>query len=188
MKTLVLFLLLLLSSQAQAGYFEISGSGSYRKTTTDEDNYSVYRSGTASVAYYFWELSALEISYTKARQDEVKRFEQNGTETGYNARSYVEFYGADLIFTLATKQSLFQPYIKVGAAYQDKSSTYKQLNQNVITLPGVSGWAPSAGIGFKFILGQHVAIKTGIDAWSSPISEDDVTYDYAARLGLSFIF
>ena len=185
MKKFVLLLLLFVSSiallpQAHAGYFEISGSGSYRKTTYDKDNYSIYRSGTASVAYYFWELSALELSYTKARQDEVK--------TQYSARSFVTFYGADLIFTMANKQSLFQPYIKVGAAYQNKNGTYKQLNQLVTPLPEVDGWAPSGGIGFKIILGPHVAIKTGIDVWSSPLNSDDTTYDYAARVGLSFIF
>lgn len=180
MKKLLLLFILLVSAQAHAGYFEISASGSYRKTTYDENNYSVYRSGTGSVAYYFWELSALEISYTRARSDETK--------TDYKARSYVTFYGADLIFTLASKKSLFQPYIKVGAAYQDKNGTYKQLNQDVVALPEVKGWAPSGGFGFKFIIGQHVAIKAGIDAWSSPLSQDDVTYDYAGRLGLSFIF
>lgn len=185
MKKLVLLLFLFLfslalSPETQAGYFEVSGSGSYRKTTYDKDNYSIYRSGTASVAYYFWELSALEISYTKARQDEVK--------TQYESRSFVTFYGADLIFTLAGKQSLFQPYIKVGASYQDKNGTYRQANQLVVPLTEVKGWAPTGGVGFKIILGQHVAIKTGIDAWSSPLSQDNVTYDYAARMGLSFIF
>ncbi len=177
---LAVILFLSLSHDAYAGYFEVSASGSYRKTTYDKDNYSVYRSGTGSIAYYFWELSALEVSYTKARQDEVK--------TDYEARSFVTFYGADLIFTLASRQSLFQPYIKVGAAYQDKKTSYKQLNQAVIELTPVQGWAPSGGVGFKFIIGKNVAIKAGIDAWSSPISQDDVTYDYAARLGLSFIF
>lgn len=179
MRSLLVFLILIASNYAHAGYFEISGSGSYRKTSYDADNYSVYRSGTASVAYYFWELSALELSYTKARQDEIK--------TLYEARSYVTFYGADLIFTLATRKSLFQPYIKVGAAYQDKNGTYKQ-GGNVTKLPDVQGWAPSAGIGFKIIMGEHVAIKAGIDAWSSPLSEDETSYDYAGRVGLSFIF
>lgn len=178
-KVLLLFILLA-SVQAQAGYFEISGSGSYRKTSFDESRYSIYRSGTASVAYYFWELSALELSYTKARADEV--------QTEYQARIYTTFYNADLIFTLAGKQSVFQPYIKVGAVYQEKKGTYKQATLAVTTITPVRGWAPSGGIGLKFILGQHVAIKAGIDAWSSPVSQDNVTYDYAGRVGLSFIF
>src|SRR3989344_3456671 len=179
MAKLLLSLILLASVHAQAGYFEISGSGSYRKTTFDEANYSIYRSGTASIAYYFWELSAVELSYTKSRQDEIK--------TDFMARYYSTFYGADLIFTLATRKSLFQPYIKVGAAYQDKNGSYKQ-GAVVIEMPNVKGWGPSAGVGLKFILGEHIAIKAGIDAWSSPISQANVSYDYAARLGLSFIF
>lgn len=180
MKKLLLLFILFTAQFAQAGYFEIGGSGNYRKTTYDKDNYSIYRSGTASIAYYFWELSALELSYTKARSDEIK--------TDYVARSYVTFYGADLIFTLASKQSLFQPYIKVGAAYQNKETSYKQLNQLVTYLDPVKGWAPSGGVGFKFIIGQHIALKAGIDAWSSPLSQNNVTYDYAGRLGLSVIF
>src|SRR5690606_11704153 len=116
----------------------------------------------------------------KARSDEIK--------TEYQARSYVTFYGADLIFSLASKKSLFQPYIKVGGSYQDKKSSYKQAGNSVIHFPDVKGWAPTGGVGLKFILGKHVAIKAGVDAWSSPLSQDKVTYDYAGRLGLSFLF
>ena len=36
MKKLLLLFILLVSAQAHAGYFEISASGSYRKTTYDE--------------------------------------------------------------------------------------------------------------------------------------------------------
>jgi hypothetical protein len=181
MAKLLLFFILLASIPTQAGYFEISGSGSYRKSSLDSTNYSVFRSGTGSVAYYFWELSALELSYTESRADEIN--------TNYKSRVYSTFYGADLIFTMATKQSLFQPYIKVGGAYIDKNGTYKLPTTNVSKLPSTSGWAPSAGIGLKFILGEHVALKAGVDAWSSPVNQNGATtYDYAGRLGLSFIF
>lgn len=181
MKSMIFLVLILFSVSSYAGYFEISASGSYRKTSYDENNYSVYRSGTGSVAYYFWEMSALELNYTKARSDEIK--------SEYQARSYVTFYGADLIFTLASKQSLFQPYIKVGAAYQHKKASYKQTNVATVThFPDIKGWAPSGGVGLKFILGKHVALKAGVDAWSSPLSQDKVTYDYAGRVGLSLLF
>jgi hypothetical protein len=180
MAKFVLFFILMASVHAQAGYFEIGGSGSYRKSSLDADHYTTFRSGTGSIAYYFWELSALELSYTKSRQDESTK--------DYEARYYTTFYGADLIFTLATKQSLFQPYIKVGGAYMDKTGSYKLIASNVTIIPEVKGWAPSAGLGFKIIVGEHIAIKVGIDAWSSPVSQDVVTYDYAGRVGLSFIF
>jgi hypothetical protein len=179
MKKFLLFLVLLLSTQAEAGYFEIGASGSYRKTSYDAENFLVYRSGTASVAYYFWEMSAIELNYTKSRQDEKR--------TQYESRSFITFYGADLIFSLASRKSLFQPYIKVGIAHQNKTGSYKQSGI-AYNLTPVEGWAPSAGIGFKIIIGQHIAIKTGIDVWSSPLSQDKVSYDYAGRLGLSFLF
>ncbi len=94
---------LLLFSYSFAGYFEVSATGSYRKTAYDEDNYYEYRSVTGSVAYYFWEMSAIEFSYTQATTDEVK--------TDYKSKGFIEMYGADFIFTMGDKLSLFLPYI-----------------------------------------------------------------------------
>jgi outer membrane protein W len=180
MKRILLFVILFCSLPAKAGYFEIGGSGSYRKTSQDKDNYSVFKSITGSVAYYFWELSALEVSYTRARQDE--------NYTTYSSTVFQEIFETDFIFTLATRKSTFQPYIKVGAAYQVKKSEYKQPNTSPTPLPTVRGWGPSGGIGFKFMMNENLALKAGIDIWSSPLNQDPVTYDYAFRGGLSVLF
>lgn len=179
-KCLLLTFVFLLFQPARAGYFEISASGSYRKTTYDKDNYYEYRSATGSIAYYFWEMSALELSYTRAITNEQK--------TDYESRGFIEMYGADLIFTMGGKQSLFQPYIKFGAAYQIKESSYKLVNQDAVELEPIKGVSPSAGVGFKLIFAKNFALKFGIDVWSSPLNEEESTYDYAGRAGISWIF
>lgn len=180
MKLLSVFVILFSTSYALAGYIELGGSGSYRKTSQDKENYSVSKSLTGSIAYYFWELSAIELSYTRARQDD--HF------VTYTSTVFQEIYEADLIFTLAGRQSSFQPYIKAGAAYQSKKSQYKQPSTSPVSLPDVKGVGPSGGIGFKILMSQSLALKAGVDIWSSPLNQDPVTYDYAYRAGLSFLF
>ncbi len=148
MKLWLILFLLFSSNAVYAGYFEISGTGSYRKTTYDKNNYYEYKSVTGSVAYYFWEMSALEFSYTRAVTNEIK--------TDYTSRGYIEMFGADLVFTMGGKQSLFQPYIKFGAAYQEKQSSYKLTNQDVVKMEPIKGVSPSAGFGFKLIFAKNV--------------------------------
>lgn len=159
---------------------ELGVSGSYRKTSYDKKNYYEYKSVTGSVAYYFWEMSALEFSYTRATTEEKK--------TDYVSRSFIEMYGMDFIFSMASRESLFQPYVKFGAAYQQKESSYKFTTHDAVELDPIKGIAPSAGLGFKLIFAGNFALKCGLDVWSSPISSSESTFDYAARAGLSWIF
>lgn len=179
MRRVFVVLMFFMSLKAQA-FFEVGASGSYRKTYQNKDNFSTYTSATGSLANYFWDFSALELNYTRARTDEVR--------IDYRSRGFIEIYGIDLIITFADRKAPFQPYIKVGANYQIKEVQYKQVNQDVVTLPKVEGWAPSGGIGLKLMIGKSFAIKAGVDVWSSPLDEEDVTYDYAGRVGISLIF
>jgi len=64
---LYIFIIILLISlpQAFAGIFEISGTANYRRSQINDLNYQESQSVTASVSYYFMEMSALELSYTQ---------------------------------------------------------------------------------------------------------------------------
>ena len=177
---LFIVLFMVLSYSTGFAFYEVGMSGSYRKTYQNKDNFSTYTSATGSVSYYFWEYSAIELSYTRAQTDEVR--------IDYTSRGFIEFYGGDLIITFADRKADFQPYVKVGVSYQVKEVQYKQVNQDVVVLPRVEGWAPSGGFGLKILLGKNFAIKTGLDVWSSPLSESDITYDYAGRVGISMLF
>lgn len=175
------------SPLANAGYIEIGGSANYRISSLDPDNYQKSISYTGSLSYYFWEMSALELSYTQGRQISSLKIDSTSNLTVTTADFVL--VGLDLILTLGDKQSFLLPYIKGGGAYIEK-----RMKSQVDTFPEQSappafGLVPSAGVGFKLRLTQGLSLKVGVDAWSSPQRKNERTvWDYAGRAGLSWMF
>ena len=67
MKKLTLFIIILFIDCASLAITtEVSLSYSRKKTTFDENNYIDTESATGSLSFYFWEIFALETSYTNA--------------------------------------------------------------------------------------------------------------------------
>lgn len=180
----IAFAVFLTTSFAHAGYFEISATGSYRTNTVNDYTYSRTQSLTGSVAYYFWEMSALEFSYTDALSRSYGRTPISGQD--YVETSRVRLVGADLVISFAGRQSAFRPYIKIGGADQQKTWIYEEglVNTRVDT----QGFSLTGGFGFKFLLSDNFAIKAGVDAWSNPLSEPKRIIDYAANAGISWMF
>ena len=176
-----LILLLLLAVPAEAGFVELGASGNYRKFFVDEANYSESLSYTGSLSYYFWSSSALEFSYTNGRAKSVSPGQQNQTD--------FELYGADLVITFGSRESFFAPYVKVGIAQQKKRIVFLLPNTDLIERR-VEGLSPTAGLGFRIALSQNFGIKVGLEAWTSPLSNNSepVTYDIAGRAGLTWMF
>lgn len=190
MRKLFFFILLLsLTSVAHAGFYEVSATGNYRKSFLDKENFQESLSYTGSISYYFWEMSALELSYTLGRQIAVLKTSTLDPKTVLTTD--FEMFGLDLVFTLASKEDAFLPYIKLGGAHLEKSMTRERefpTGTSVEHPPGVNGWVPSLGVGFKIRMTQTLSIKIGADAWSSPLDKDPVIWDYAGRAGLSWMF
>jgi opacity protein-like surface antigen len=182
------------SLPAHAGIFEIGAQANYRKTNYDATHSEESETGTASLAYYFWEMSALEFSYTRGAADQL--------DPPLTAFQSMTSYGVDVLFTLADKESALKPYFKIGAAYVDKNLQY-------VTTPSLpaygvetTGIALTAGAGLKLMITQQFAIKCGIDVSSSPLfffnevlnppssllPPNTLTYDVSANAGISFLF
>src|SRR5574338_699245 len=98
-KIVFLIPFMLLASTANAGFYEISATGNYRKSFLDKDNYQESISYTGSVSYYFWEMSALELSYTLGRQ--IAALKTSPTDTKTFLTTDFEMYGLDLVITFA---------------------------------------------------------------------------------------
>jgi hypothetical protein len=182
-----LLLLALWTSHANAGYIEIGASGNYRISKIDDDNQQELISYTGSLSYYFWELSAIEFSYTQGKQEVTAKFP--GDVNRVIQTTMFEMMGADLVLTLADKESFLQPYIKGGVARIKKKiirviegatpdSDEIELDPTVV---------PSAGIGFKLKFTKTLSLKFGVDAWKSSSGSTD-TIDYAGRAGISWMF
>lgn len=182
----ILWLSLLFIPVAHAGVIEIGATGNYRESYLTEKTYQKSVSYTGSISYYFWEMSALELSYTRGTN--ISSLKISTTDQQTINTTYFEMVGMDLVLTLADKQSYFLPYIKGGGAYLAKEME-NQREGTPMQKDSLYGLVPSAGLGFKLRLSQNLSIKIGADAWTNPHkSGQDTVWDYAGRGGFSWLF
>lgn len=189
MRTILLMLLFSLS--AKAGFVEFSAMGTLRENTISNENSSETRSLTGSIAYYFFENSAIEVSYTEGF------VETNGlapigagNNVAYNQVVNFEMLGADFILSMGDRKSAFRPYIKAGGAIQSKEIEFKTEGSGTFKDES-DGTYITYGAGLKLRLSKNWSIKLGYDSWTGPIDKDDdedKTTDSSFRGGISFIF
>lgn len=176
-----------LAIPARAGFFEVSASGSYKKVNVTDTVATESRSVTGSLSYLLDEMSAVEFSYTEGST------KQNATVGGVSQTTTVDYsmLGLDFILTLGDREATLRPYFKLGAAY----ILEKQLQVTYAGFPPGPPektdpvLVPSLGAGFRLALTKTLSLKTGVDAWTSKsITESNVKWDYAGKVGLSWLF
>lgn len=161
---------------------ELGLSYGYQKRTFDANNKYQLESKTASVALYFSEHLALDLSYTdgfieQKTKDVTERITQQTTR----------IYGADLMILLASRSDLFQPYVKGGAAQIEKKQKIKIVDQNVYETKTPTSTVPSYGAGLKIRLSEAFSLKIGIDFWKTPLDDGSKTEDSAFKAGISWM-
>lgn len=185
--SIILFLILTISNDSDAGLMEISSSYGKKSSSIDTDNYNKSESWSGSFAWYFLEQSAFEVSYTKGVAEQSLKATTDTSPTIY----YSDFtmYGADLVITLTPKGSFFQPFIRGGMA-QLKKKVYREDPTGTITLYGkpVDEVVPSYGAGFKIFISEAFSIKAGYDRWKSGSSADKDIWDDSVKVGVSWFF
>lgn len=188
-----LFLTLLIPVTAQAGLTELELGVLVRSSTINEDNFQRSVSYKGSVSYYFWESSALELSYTQGTTTLSVRGSEIEPVTIY--RTVFQLIGLDFVLSLADRKAAVQPYVKVGAVHMTRRILREADGGSLGTdeIASQNAVVPSAGAGFKLLLSKSFALKFGVDAWTSPIEDDgsnseDVTIDYAGRASITWIF
>jgi len=184
LRVLFLFLFLLNASSARAFFTEISVSYMQKKTSFDAYNTYSTESTTGSVSFYFMERLALEMSYTDATSVKEERVSSQQQTT----LQKTQVIGADLIFILADRKAVFQPYLKGGAAQITRKQTIKIEDSLVETLAPDVAIAPSYGIGCRFAITETFGLKLSYDIWKTPIGGGATTDDNAIKAGLSWIF
>ncbi len=185
---------LLFSFDSYAGFTELGASVNYRRTSIDDNNFSESTSYTGSISYYFWERSALELSYTSG----VGKLSTKATGVSELTQLQIAQFsmiGLDLVLSLAGREDVFQPYIKIGAGYVDKNIFKENEIEGRVKIQTQSGTVPSAGAGFRIGLTKQLSLKVGVDAWTSPLDDRDengekrdLQIDYAGRAGLAWMF
>jgi hypothetical protein len=171
---------------AHAGIMELSASYSVRNSSIDENNYTKNESWSGSFAWYFLELSAIELSYTKGLAEQNLKSTTDTNPTKYYAD--FEMYGADLVITLAKKDSFLQPFVRGGMA-NIRKKFYKEY-QGTITAYGdpINEVVPSYGAGLKLFITKTFSIKGSYDRWKSGSNDDKEIWDDAIKGGISWYF
>lgn len=187
MKWLLILLLQAASIPAWAGFMELGGSVNYRSSRYDSDNFVESLTYTASVSYYFWETSALELNYTTGTSKQVSKG-ATPTDPKFTVEDNIDMTSLDLVLSFAERQAPFRPYVKLGAGYLVKERFRKVNDSPRERISEQSGIVPSGGLGLSVNITKTFSIKLGLDAWTSPMNEKPVVVDYAGRAGLSWIF
>lgn len=183
---LLILLILAFPLWAQAGYYELGFSGTYRKlhlpTNTSQDSFDATTSYTGSLAYYFAEMAAAELSLTQGKSERYIPSATADSRTTYD----FNLIGFDLVFTFAERKDPFIPYLKAGVAYfARKEVTYEFAGQPTTTVPLPQSFVPSGGFGLKVRLTQALAFKIGLEGWTSGTSNKN-RWDLAGRAGISW--
>lgn len=177
-------LFLFSSSYSHAGYNEIDLTGSFKRNTIAENDYSTNTSLTASIAYYFWQNSAVEFSYTKGQA--LRVVPPSGSLPKYTIRSDYTLMGMDLVLAWGDRESVFRPYVKAGALQIEKIQTLEPDGYDSSTIKVDPKIVPSAGVGLKIAVSKTFAIKLGAESWPANPDADPVIWDYAVRFGISW--
>ena len=179
-------------SDANAGFIEIGGSGSYRRSIIDADSSDESRSISGSLGYYLNEASAIELSYTDGL---TKRSLAADKPNGHITKMSYQTLGLDFVYTIGSRESTFRPYVKIGANYILQKrivDQYRDASGNLFeanVYEDTPGMVPSAGFGFRLGLTESLAFKAGVDAWTSRSTNiTPVTVDYVVNCGLSLMF
>lgn len=173
------------SQTSLAGYFELDVAANLRSTSLSKEDSSVNQSITGSIAYYFWQNSAVEISYTRgmlieknAAVSPLPKFENH-----YN----YNLLGLEMILAYGDRSASFRPYVKAGVMQIEKTKTLFADGVSSTPTKIPSQMVPSVGTGLQFMLSNTFAIKFGIDAWpSNSIDRNPIIWDFATRLGISW--
>lgn len=170
---------------ALGGYTEIDLSGSLRRTTLTASDYTANQALTTSLSYYFWQNSAIEVSYTQGLS--VKQASASASLPAYRLESDYTLIGLDIVFAWGTRESSFRPYVKAGAMQKKVTETLKPEGYDVSSVEMSPKLVPSSGLGLQLMMSQTFAIKLGVDAWpSDSLSNGSIIWDYATRVGLSW--
>lgn len=173
-----------LSTNVQAGLFELSAMSSLKLTNIDDDTSSESRSASGSIAYYFWQQGALEFTYMQGYNFSEGRID--GSTTYDQVLNYT-YKGVDFIYNLGTKESAFNPYLKAGLAEINKELQYRQ-NGTLVSKQNSDGQNLTYGAGFKVKMSKTLSFRVSYDVWKGPINKDDVTAtsDSSFKIGLTW--
>lgn len=176
-------LLFFFSAPSHGLISEWSVQGELGQTIYNENNDETFHSYRASVSFFFWSRVALELSrshFETNRRELIQSIERTTQQTA-------EGTGLDLLIVLAGRSAFFQPYIKGGAAYVEK--TYRvNVNDLDIEILTPATLTPSYGLGVRLAFTQTFQLRISYSAWVATVENERLSQDTRTRIGLTWVW
>ena len=201
----VLTLIALPTQDALAGYFEISGNGSYYRynngQTLGESNTTTVQRVGAGLAYNFLGNASIEFKYTNSKNTDIYTQESLGESRIYRITKSSEFnnYGVNIVLNFAHKKAKFRPYITAGLGYMIRENGLSGTYEDSVLLDGqqplqfaevdpVKSISADGGIGFKLYIVERIALEGSFNVFATDLDKDQIYLHYSAAGGLRVIF
>lgn len=182
---LVLFSISSLSYGVQA---EINLGYNYLRRSFDELNWFANQATTAGVSIFMGERMAVELAYTNGLYIKKERESASISSTAQRTTTqYTNSYDLGVIFLLAGRQGVIQPYVRLGGAYIERKQEVQIDNDIPFSIIPPSAFSPSGGIGLRIILSERFAIRMAYDTIQTPIDNSQFIYDMTGRIGLTWM-
>ena len=191
------------ASHARAGYFELSGNGSYYKynngLVNGEASYTTSSSLGAGFAYRFLENTAIEFNYTSSETHDTYSQDTAEILQRLDVLRITKFKNASvsLVLDFAPKNSSFRPFIKGGAGYTWRQTITQGIatdKATTVETPFLDAPTPSksasaqGGIGFKIFIVDRIAIEGTYTLIATDLDKKDIYLHYSVSGGLRFVF
>ncbi|NCN40304.1 porin family protein [bacterium] len=193
------------SGPAFAGYFELSGNGSYYKynngqTLGEANNTTVQRLG-AGIGYNFLGNASIEFKYTNSKNTDKYTQESLGESRIYRITRTSQFnnYGINLILNFADRKAKFRPFITGGLGYMIREDGITGTYEDSVLLDGqqalqfaeedpVKSISADGGIGFKIYIVERIALEGSFNVFATDLDKEEIYLHYSAAGGLRVVF
>ncbi len=167
-------------ASALAGYWEFSTGFNYNRSKYSEGSYSWTRRLGGSVGYNFNDSSTLEFAYQKS-------FERNHYEGFEDSFYRDEVYSVNVVWNLLGRQSMVQPYLKVGVGQLNRkasinNTTGQTQTQELNQLTGVGG------AGLKIFVTKEFAIRMEGTSYLAGAKLNTWKNNFGATFGISLYY
>jgi hypothetical protein len=173
-------LLCLAPATASAGAIELSIGASFNRSNYSETSYAWTRRLGFSVGYHLTELSEIEIAF----QDVIDRtFIQDYQDTTFHD----EVYSANWVQSLTGKESVFQPYFKVGVGQLRRTATGSYAS-GAAPPSEIDSLTAILGAGLRIYITKTFAIRGEATTYLTGGALGTWQDNYALQAGVSWFF
>ncbi len=203
--SLVFLIAGLCSGRLQAGYFELSGSGSYYRysngKTIGEQNFTTVQRLGAGIAYNFLGNASIEFKYTNSKNVDKYTQESLSESRIYRITRTSQFnnYGVNIVLNFADRKAKFRPFITTGLGYMIREDAITGSYEDSVLLDGaqalefaaqpeVKSISADGGIGFKIYIVERIALEGSFNVFATDLDKEEIFLHYSAAGGLRVVF